>query len=116
VNTGAVVEHDCHLEDHVHIATGARLGGGVTVREQSFIGMGASIRHGITIGARAIVGAGAVVVKDVCDGVTVVGVPAHRLNGSPRSGGGNTGDRRSKRIELLTADGNLKKCTPSRVA
>lgn len=82
VNTGAIVEHDCHIEDHVHIATGARLGGGVAVHEEAHIGLGASIRHGITIGARAIVGAGAVVVKDVSDGVTVVGVPARPLNPS----------------------------------
>jgi UDP-perosamine 4-acetyltransferase len=82
VNTGAIVEHDCHIEGHVHIATGARLGGGVTVHEEAHIGMGASIRQGMIIGRRAIVGAGAVVVNDVSDGITVVGVPAHPLNTS----------------------------------
>ena len=29
VNTGAIVEHDCVLEDYVHIAPNATLGGGV---------------------------------------------------------------------------------------
>jgi sugar O-acyltransferase (sialic acid O-acetyltransferase NeuD family) len=85
VNTGAIVEHDCRVEDHVHIATGARLGGGVTVHEEAFIGMGASVCPGITIGKRAIVGGGAVVLKDVSDRVTVVGVPARPLDRSRRS-------------------------------
>jgi len=80
VNTGAIVELNCCIVDHVHIATGAQLGGGVAVHEEAYIGMGASVRQGITIGKRAIVGAGAVVVKDVSDGVTVIGVPARPLD------------------------------------
>lgn len=37
------------------------------------------VRQDIRIGENAIVGAGAVVVKDVPDGVVVVGVPARVL-------------------------------------
>ena len=79
INTGAIVEHDCILEDHVHIATGARLAGGVTVREGSHVGVGASIKQGVIVERGAIVGAGAVVIDDVPEGVTVVGVPAKIL-------------------------------------
>ena len=78
INTGAIVEHDCVVEDHVHLATGARLAGGVTVREGSHIGLGASIKQGVIIGRGAIVGAGAVVIDEVPEGATVVGVPARR--------------------------------------
>ena len=38
------------------------------------------IRQGITVGKYATVGMGAVVVSDVPEGVTVVGVPARVLN------------------------------------
>ncbi len=76
VNSTAIVEHDCVIEDHVHIATGAKLGGNVRVGAGAHIGLGASVRQSITIGADAVVGAGAVVVKDVPQGVLVVGVPA----------------------------------------
>ncbi len=79
VNTGAIIEHDCAIGDHVHIAPGAILCGNVTVGEGSHIGAGAVVRQGIRIGAWAVVGCGAVVVKDVPDGVTVVGNPARPI-------------------------------------
>ena len=79
VNTGAIVEHHCVVADHVHIATGARMASTVRVGEGSHIGIGASVRQCISIGSNSIVGAGSVVVADVPDGVTVVGVPARIL-------------------------------------
>ena len=81
INTGVVVDHDCIIGNHVHLATAARLSGGVTVGNGSHIGAGATIRQGIAIGTNAIVGAGAVVVKNVPNGVTVVGVPAKIYQG-----------------------------------
>jgi sugar O-acyltransferase (sialic acid O-acetyltransferase NeuD family) len=80
VNTNATVDHDCVLEDFVHVSPGAQLGGNVYVGEGAHIGIGASIKPGVKIGKWSVVGAGAVVVNDVPDGVTVVGVPAKILN------------------------------------
>jgi len=79
VNSGAIVEHDCRIADHVHIATGARLASTVEVGEGTHIGVGACVRECIRIGRNSVVGAGAVVVDDVPDDVTVVGVPARVL-------------------------------------
>ena len=79
VNTGAIVEHDCIIEDHVHIASGAHLASTVYVGEGAHIGIGASILQAIKVGQHSVVGAGAVVVRDVPDNVTVVGVPARLL-------------------------------------
>lgn len=79
LNTGCGVDHDARLGDGIHISPGAYLGGGVSVGEASWIGLGAAVREGISIGEDVTVGAGAVVVRDVGDGLTVVGNPARQL-------------------------------------
>lgn len=76
VNTGSIVEHDCIVENHSHIATGARLASSVVVGSGAHIGAGAIVIQGVKIGSGAIVGAGAVVINDVAPNLTVVGVPA----------------------------------------
>ena len=79
LNTGSTIDHDCVLEDGVHVSPGAHLGGTVRVGECAWIGIGASVREGVKVGRDAIVGAGAAVVSEVCDAVTVGGVPAKVL-------------------------------------
>ncbi|MEA9997375.1 acetyltransferase [Pseudomonas sp. 10B1] len=79
INTACSIDHDCILADGVHVSPGARLAGGVKVAELSWIGIGASIRQLINVGARVTVGAGAVVVHDIPDDVTAIGVPARAL-------------------------------------
>lgn len=76
LNTGCSIDHDCMLGDAVHVSPGASLAGGVCVGDLSWVGIGASARQLVKIGARVMVGAGAVVVTDVPDDVTVMGVPA----------------------------------------
>ena len=79
INSGAIVEHDCLIAENAHIAPGAVLGGEVSIGNDTLIGLGARILPGVTIGAGCVVGAGAVVLRDVEDGATVVGVPAGSL-------------------------------------
>jgi acetyltransferase-like isoleucine patch superfamily enzyme len=79
INTGATFYHDCVLGDGVHICPGVHLAGDVQVGELSWLGIGCTVRQGIRIGAGVTVGAGAVVIDDVPDGQTVVGVPARPL-------------------------------------
>lgn len=76
VNTAASVDHDCVLEDYVHIAPRVVVCGRVHVGEGTMVGAGAVILPGILIGTWAIIGAGAVVTKDVADGAVVMGNPA----------------------------------------
>lgn len=79
VNTSASVDHDCLLEDFVHVAPGVRLAGNVSVREGAFLGVGVSAVPGAEIGAWATVGAGAVVVRSIPPRVIAVGCPARAL-------------------------------------
>lgn len=77
VNTAVTIDHDCRIGDHVHLCPGVCLAGSVSVGDGTMIGTGASIIPGIRIGSRCTVGAGAVVINNVPDDVTVVGVPAN---------------------------------------
>lgn len=76
INTGAIVEHDCMLADGVHISPGAHLAGGVIIGNSSWIGIGANILQCVSIESDVIVGAGSVVINDIKEGCTVVGIPA----------------------------------------
>jgi len=76
LNTSASLDHHNIVEDFVHIAPGVHTGGNVHIKEGAFIGLGASIIPNITISKWSVVGAGSVVIEDVPDYVTVVGVPA----------------------------------------
>ena len=76
INTGASVDHECVIGDYCHIAPHATLCGQVHVGEGSMVGVGACVIPCKNIGSWCTIGAGAAVVKDVADGVTVVGVPA----------------------------------------
>jgi acetyltransferase-like isoleucine patch superfamily enzyme len=51
----------------------------VKVGSLAWLGIGSCVIQGRSIGARATVGAGSVVIRDVEEGVTVVGNPARRL-------------------------------------
>ena len=46
INTNASVDHDCVVEDFVHISPNSGLAGGVEVGEGSQIGIGASVIRG----------------------------------------------------------------------
>lgn len=80
INTSASVDHDCVLGDFVHISPGARLAGSTLVGDFSWMGIGSCTREGSTIGNHCIVGAGAVVVSNIPDNTTAVGIPAKTLS------------------------------------
>ncbi len=75
INTRASVDHDCTIADHVHVAPGVTLSGGVSVGEQVHIGTGATVLQGVRIGRNSTIGAGAVVLHDVPEAVLLFGVP-----------------------------------------
>lgn len=79
INTRASIDHDCIIGDHVHIAPGVTLSGGISVGACSHVGTGATVIQGISIGNGGLVAAGSVVTKDIVEGAKVRGVPAREF-------------------------------------
>lgn len=69
----------CTVGDYTTIAPGVHVAGDVTIGAGVFIGIGARISNLVTIGDGATIGAGAVVIDDVPELATFVGVPARPL-------------------------------------
>lgn len=74
-NTGSIIEHDCDIQNYVHISPGATICGGVKVGANSHIGANSTIIQYKTIGRNVIIGAGSVVVKNVPDNIVGYGNP-----------------------------------------
>lgn len=75
INSSSVVEHDCTLEDFVHISPNATLCGNVKVGEGTHIGAGAVVIPNLTIGKWCVIAAGSVVCENIPDYSLVMGVP-----------------------------------------
>lgn len=76
LNIGAVVCHDGSLGDYVTMSPDAKLAGNVMVGAGSELGIGCRVIQGIEIGKNVITGAGSVVIRNLPDNCTAVGVPA----------------------------------------
>lgn len=79
INTGVTIDHDNILEDYVHISPGAHLAGNVHVGNRSWICMASSVINNVNIASNCIIGAGSVVLKDIIDNGTYVGIPARKV-------------------------------------
>lgn len=78
INTCSSVDHDCVLEDYVHIAVGAHVAGTVWIGHHTWIGAGATVSNNVDICADCMIGAGAVVCRDIVEEGTYMGVPARK--------------------------------------
>ncbi len=82
IRSGARIDNQCHISHNVVIGRHAAViaqsmvGGSAVVGDQGWLAPAAIVMNQAKIGARATVGLGAVVVKNVPDGMTVMGSPA----------------------------------------
>lgn len=80
INTSSSLDHDNVIEDYVHISPGTSLAGTVKVGKGSWLGIGSIVSNNVNICSGCKVGAGAVVVKDITEPGTYVGVPVMKID------------------------------------
>lgn len=80
INTSSSLDHDNVIEDYVHISPGVRIAGSVEVGEGTWIGIGGVVSNNVNICSGCKVGAGAVVIKDITEPGTYVGIPVRRVD------------------------------------
>lgn len=76
INTSASIDHDCVVDDFVHIAPKATLCGNIRVGEATLIGAGSVVAPNLTIGKNCMIAAGSVITKNIPDNAIVRGNPA----------------------------------------
>lgn len=84
IESGSKIDNLCHVAHNVRIGknvtlvAGSIIYGSVTIGANSYIAT-SIIRNQINVGEHVTVGMGSVILKDIPDGVTVVGVPGKLL-------------------------------------
>lgn len=81
INSGASVNQNSKIGDYCTISPGARVCGDVNVGARTSLGANSTIINMKNVGSNVILGAGAVVVDDIPDNCTAVGVPAKVIKG-----------------------------------
>jgi sugar O-acyltransferase (sialic acid O-acetyltransferase NeuD family) len=76
VMPNVTLTHDDVLEDFATVCAGVSLGGGVRVGNAAYVGMNATVRENVTVGTGSTLGMGAVLLEELPEHETWVGVPA----------------------------------------
>lgn len=79
INLSCTLGHDAILKDYVTVYPAVNISGNVVVGSLAELGTGSKIIQGITISGEIIVGAGGVVIKDLINKGTYVGIPVKKI-------------------------------------
>ena len=79
INTKASIDHDCILKDYTHLSPGVTLAGSVIIGKQTWLGANSTATNNIKIASHCVIGAASLILNDIEDKGTYVGVPARRI-------------------------------------
>lgn len=79
LNLHTTIGHDCVIGDFFTTAPAVNISGKCIIGNNVYIGTNASIKQGISICDNVTIGMGSVVVKDITEPGTYVGIPARKL-------------------------------------
>jgi len=80
INTSSSLDHDNVIKNYVHISPGVMAAGSVEIGKGTRLGIGSVVSNNVNICSGCNVGAGAVVVKDITEPGTYVGVPVRKID------------------------------------
>lgn len=76
LNLSCTVGHDTIIGDYCSFMPTVNISGEVVIEDEVYVGTGAKIINKLRIGKKTIIGSGSVVVRDLPENCTAVGVPA----------------------------------------
>lgn len=79
LNNNVTIGHDTVIKAFCTINPCSNVAGNVTIEDYAYLGSSSAILQNLTIGNSSVIGAGAIVINDIPEKVTVVGVPAKKL-------------------------------------
>lgn len=79
INTASSIDHECVLDDYVHVSPGVHIAGTVIIGKSTWVGIGATIINNLNICKNCMIGAGGTVIKDIKEEGTYVGSPARKV-------------------------------------
>lgn len=79
INLACTIGHDAVLNDYTTLCPSVNVSGSVIIGAETEIGTGAQIIQGKAICPHCIIGAGAVVIRDINEKGTYVGMPARKI-------------------------------------
>ena len=79
INLNCTVGHDVQFHDYITVYPGVNISGNVRINDCVEIGTGTKIIQGKEIVKETVIGAGSVVVKDIVENGTYIGVPAKQM-------------------------------------
>ncbi len=79
INLSCTIGHDAIIEDFSTVYPGVNISGNTRIKSFVEIGTGTKIIQGKTIDENIVIGAGSVVVKDLVEIGTYVGIPAKKI-------------------------------------
>lgn len=79
INLNCTLGHDDFLESFITIYPGVNVSGNVHIGNFCELGTGSKLIQGLSLVSDVVLGAGAVVIRDICESGTYVGIPAKKV-------------------------------------
>ena len=79
VNLNSTIGHDVVIGDYVTFYPSVNVSGNDRIEDSCEVGTGAQLKQNISVAKKSVIGAGAVVVKDIKEKGTYMGVPARKI-------------------------------------